>query len=342
MRTLLIGVLAATLVGCSYPLSPQASMEACADPNGFGGLNKMTGSRPAEPAPASSRNRSATAKVKSATATKTEERSTAAVRDRPQLAEKKPTSTVIEAKVEDPASGRPAETSDPIIVKAKTTIAAKLEDPASVEFGEMKRAIRKSTSGSPSTPFAAASKERRRRSKMRRLAVSDLVTEDEAYVVNGPASSAAASAYRNICSETGTTGPLPRSVTTDQRSPENVPANERKSRAMSRSAAIRCEVWGSLCSMENGNQNWWMTKHDSEFGDIMDDFTNARNAQVTQKSPVLVIIEQHVLARTCILNILRRELTGFEIVEMATTSGLSWFSGEIFAWSTEYRGQVPR
>jgi DNA-binding NarL/FixJ family response regulator len=69
-------------------------------------------------------------------------------------------------------------------------------------------------------------------------------------------------------------------------------------------------------------------KHYSEFGDIMDDFTSAAElAQVTQKSPVLVIIEQHVLARTCILNILKRELTGFEIVEMATTSGLSWFSG---------------
>ena len=45
-----------------------------------------------------------------------------------------------------------------------------------------------------------------------------------------------------------------------------------------------------------------------------------RANQATQKSPVLVIIEQHVLARTCILNILKRELTGFEIVEMATTS----------------------
>ena len=100
MRTLLIGVLAATLVGCSYPLSPQASMEACADPNGFGGLNKMAGSRPVEPAPVSSRNRAATAKVKSAAAAKTEERSTAAVRDKPQLAEKKAASTVIEAKVE--------------------------------------------------------------------------------------------------------------------------------------------------------------------------------------------------------------------------------------------------
>jgi DNA-binding NarL/FixJ family response regulator len=66
----------------------------------------------------------------------------------------------------------------------------------------------------------------------------------------------------------------------------------------------------------------------SEFGDIMDDFTNtAELAQGLQKSPVLVIIEQHVLARTCILNILKRELAGFEIVEMATTSGLSWFAG---------------
>ena len=59
-----------------------------------------------------------------------------------------------------------------------------------------------------------------------------------------------------------------------------------------------------------------------EFGDIMDDFTTE-----SQKLPVLVIIEQHVLARTCILNILKRELTGFEIVEMATTIGLSWLSG---------------
>jgi DNA-binding NarL/FixJ family response regulator len=66
----------------------------------------------------------------------------------------------------------------------------------------------------------------------------------------------------------------------------------------------------------------------SEFGDIMDDFTNtAELAQGSQKSPVIVIIEQHVLARTCIINILKRELTGFEIVEMATTSNLSWFSG---------------
>ena len=60
----------------------------------------------------------------------------------------------------------------------------------------------------------------------------------------------------------------------------------------------------------------------------MDDFAHPiEPAQGLQNSPVLVIIEQHVLARTCILNILKRELTGFEIVEMATTSDLNWLSG---------------
>ena len=71
-----------------------------------------------------------------------------------------------------------------------------------------------------------------------------------------------------------------------------------------------------------------VTKHSSEFGDIMDDFTNpAELAQASQKLPVLVIVAQHVLARTCILNILKREVTGFEIIEMATTSDLNWLSG---------------
>jgi DNA-binding NarL/FixJ family response regulator len=71
-----------------------------------------------------------------------------------------------------------------------------------------------------------------------------------------------------------------------------------------------------------------VTQHYAEFGDIMDDLTNpAELAQGSQISPVLVIIEQHVLARTCILNLLKRELTGYEIIEMATASGLNWLSG---------------
>jgi len=201
MRTLLIGALAATLVGCSCLLPPQASMEACTDTSGSGCLNGMAFSRSIEPAPASSTTNSATIKINSAIATRTEQPSIAHVRDRPQLAEQKAKSTVIEAKVEAPASGRPAETSDPVIIKARTTIAAKLEDPASAEFGEMKRAIRKNTLGKSVDTICG-------RVKGKNASGEDtgarpflyLVTEDEAYVVDGPANSAAASAYRNICS----------------------------------------------------------------------------------------------------------------------------------------------
>jgi DNA-binding NarL/FixJ family response regulator len=60
----------------------------------------------------------------------------------------------------------------------------------------------------------------------------------------------------------------------------------------------------------------------------MDDL--ARSAEPlngSQKPQVLVIIEHQVLARTCILSILKRELTGFDVVEMATTDGLNWLSG---------------
>jgi hypothetical protein len=201
MRTLFIGTLVATLAGCSCPLPPQASMEACTDANGFACLNRTAATRPIEPAPASSKTNSATTRVKPIIAAKTEEPSTAVVRDSSHLAEKKAKSAVIEAKVEAPASGRPAETPDPVIVKAKTTIAAKLENPASAEFGEMKRAIRKNTLGQSVDTICG-------RVKGKKASGEDtgdkpflyLVKDDDAYVVDGPAGSAAASAYRNICS----------------------------------------------------------------------------------------------------------------------------------------------
>jgi DNA-binding NarL/FixJ family response regulator len=46
----------------------------------------------------------------------------------------------------------------------------------------------------------------------------------------------------------------------------------------------------------------------------------------SQTSPMIVIIGDQVLARTCIVNILKRELTGFEIVEVTTTGDLGWLS----------------
>jgi DNA-binding NarL/FixJ family response regulator len=60
----------------------------------------------------------------------------------------------------------------------------------------------------------------------------------------------------------------------------------------------------------------------------MDDIVNATarfNGSLQQ--PLLLIIEPLTLTRTSILSILRRELAGFEIIEMATTEGLDCASG---------------
>jgi DNA-binding NarL/FixJ family response regulator len=61
---------------------------------------------------------------------------------------------------------------------------------------------------------------------------------------------------------------------------------------------------------------------------MMDDFANPEECpEGLRRSPVLVIIERHMLTRTCILSILKRELSGFEIIEMATMSDLNRASG---------------
>ena len=199
MRTLLIGALAATLVGCSCPLPRQASMDACTDANGFACFDRTAASQPIEPKPASFNANSGTIKVKS-TIAKTEKPLPADASVRAVHLDAKAKPTMIAAKVEPPASGQPAATSDPVIIKAKTTIAAKLEDPASAEFAEMNRATRKNTLGQSVDTICG-------RVKGKKVSGEDagdrpflyLVKDDDAYVVDGPAGSAAATAYRNIC-----------------------------------------------------------------------------------------------------------------------------------------------
>src|SRR6266403_1497612 len=252
MRTLVVGTLAATLVGCSCVLPPQTVMEACMDPNGLACF-KAVASQPIEPKPASFKANSAPIKAKTAIAEKTEKPQSDDIRDRPRFATKKSKSTLAAAKVEPPASGQSAEPPDPVttiatteiaaktekppsdddkahlattkakstmaaakveppvigraavpsdqvITMAKTAIAAKLEVPASAEFGEMKRAFRKNTRGKSVDSICG-------RVKGKKATGEDtgdrpflyLVKEDDAYVVDGPPGSAAASAYRNIC-----------------------------------------------------------------------------------------------------------------------------------------------
>jgi hypothetical protein len=199
MRTLLIVALAATLVGCSCPLQRQASLEACPDANGFC-FDGAPVSQPIEPEPSSFKAHSAIIKVKPTIAAKTEKPSSADTRDRAHLAVKTAKSTVIAAKVGPPTSGQAAETPDPVLIKAKTTIAAKLEDPASAEFGEMNRAVRKNTLGQSVDTICGRVKGKKAGEATGDRPFLYLVKDDEAYVVvDGPAGSAAASAYRNIC-----------------------------------------------------------------------------------------------------------------------------------------------
>ena len=253
MRTLLVGTMAATLVGCSCLLPPQSVMDACTDANGLACFDRTVASQPIELKPASFKANSATKQAKLAAkteelssdddrdkhhlATKKAKSTTAAAkveppasaqaaqpsdpvvtiattesaakmekpssddeRDKAYLATTKAKSTTAAAKIEPPASGHSAEPSDPVLTRAKTAIAAKLEVPASAEFGEMKRAFRKNTFGKSVDTICG-------RVKGKKASGEDtgdrpflyLITEDDAFVVDGPPGSAAASAYRNIC-----------------------------------------------------------------------------------------------------------------------------------------------
>jgi hypothetical protein len=110
MRMLVIGALAATLVGCSSCLlPPQASMEACTDTNGFACFDRMAANQPIGLEPASFKANSATIDIESTIAAKTERPPSAHARDRAHLAVKTAKSTMIATKVGPPRSA-PSET----------------------------------------------------------------------------------------------------------------------------------------------------------------------------------------------------------------------------------------
>ena len=208
MRTLLIGAMAATMVACSCPPLPrQVSLQGCTDADGLTCLDGIAASQPAEQAPASLNANVTTAKTK--VAAKAERRSSAHARDKAHAAADKEKPTTVSAESGPPAvanselsaSRQPAETSDAIIARAKMTVAAKMETPASAEFGDMNRAMRKNTFGQFIDTICG-------RVKGKKASGEDtgdrpflyLVKDDEAYVVDGPTGSAAATAaYHNIC-----------------------------------------------------------------------------------------------------------------------------------------------
>jgi hypothetical protein len=129
MRTLLVGIMAATLVGCSCLLPPQSVMDACTDANGLACFDRTVASQPIELKPALFKANSATTKAK--LAAKMEKLSSNDDRDKHHLATKKSKSTLAAAKVEPPASVQPAQPSDPVVTIATTESAGKMEKPSS-------------------------------------------------------------------------------------------------------------------------------------------------------------------------------------------------------------------
>ena len=105
MRTLLVGALAATLVGCNCRLPQQANIESCTDANRFACFDRAAASQPIEPEPASFKTNLATKEINSTIAAKTETPSPAYARDRAYLSTAK--STMIAAKIEPSASRIP-------------------------------------------------------------------------------------------------------------------------------------------------------------------------------------------------------------------------------------------
>ena len=237
MRTLFVYALAATVVGCSCYTPPQASIDSCtgAGASGLACLDRSSLRQAIEPEPAALDAGLSAPKTRSKIAARTEKPPSAHARHKTDLAmtttkSATPTANVepaaakvepaankvepaaakvelaankiepVAPKVEPPASGRPAETSDQVIARAKTSIAAKLDDPRSAEFGEMKRAMRTNILGKSVDTICGYVKGKKASDE----STGDrpflyLVKDDEAYVVNGPPTSMAAAAYRNIC-----------------------------------------------------------------------------------------------------------------------------------------------
>ncbi|WP_244443111.1 hypothetical protein [Bradyrhizobium sp. Ai1a-2] len=179
------------LIGYGMPVSTQASLQMCGSKICFDG----SAPPPTEPkaiAPAPAPNPAAKT-AKAATAAKPEKRSPPR-RDTRLARAKNPAP---KAMADRPAA---AETSDAVLSKAKMSVAAKMEDPASAEFTDAKRAIRKNTLGrSVDTICGHVRGKKASGQDTGEKPFLYLVKEDDVYVVDGKADSAAAIAYRNIC-----------------------------------------------------------------------------------------------------------------------------------------------
>jgi hypothetical protein len=208
MRALVVGALAASLVGCSCFVSPQSGIEACtgADGRGFACFDRSAAvagrlSQTTESESFSFDPEAAIPRGKAAPAARTAKLPSTNAADKSHHAGKaaKPIATAAVKTEPAPAASQP-DPIDPVVDKAKIAVAVKLENPASATFSEMNRSTRKNTLGQSVDTICGHVKGKKASGED----IGDrpflyLVKADEAYVADGSPNSEASTAYRNIC-----------------------------------------------------------------------------------------------------------------------------------------------
>jgi hypothetical protein len=108
--------------------------------------------------------------------------------------------TVVATKVDTPAQS--SDGVDPVVNKAKTAVASKMEDPASVQFVDMKRAMRADVVGHSVDTICGHVQGKTASGEVTgERAFLYLVKDDVAFVDYGVAGSMASDAYRNVCTK---------------------------------------------------------------------------------------------------------------------------------------------
>jgi hypothetical protein len=194
MRTLLVGALIASVMGCCRT-PPQATLERCTTK---GCVQRTAANAQTEIKRVAFKPSPATANTKSTTAPAPAGPGSAEPTDQTGLIGKNAT-PVISPTPDAPVAGESNETLDAVMNKAKATTAATLVDPESAEFDDMKRAIRKSMSGQPVDSICGRVKEKRAGESISDRPFLYLVKEDKAYIDDGNSVSVGATWYRGVC-----------------------------------------------------------------------------------------------------------------------------------------------
>jgi hypothetical protein len=170
-KLLFIGAASTTLIGCSCPIPPQALPKACTSKSCF---DRTSVSSPVEL-------KRVSFKVD------------------PGQSAKKP-KTPIATKMDIPAPAQQSGASDPVLSRATTAVAAKMDDPASIEFEDMKRALRKDTFGQPIDTICGHVKGKKASGEETgERPFLYVVGENKAFIDDGNPDSLGAIAYRAIC-----------------------------------------------------------------------------------------------------------------------------------------------